>query len=402
MIRQGHLIAVVGAFLIAVVVVGCASGPGNIDDERGGEGDAATNEETTMPQGDQPKAQTAQEEPVGFDEEVVSPLGKANLPEGFGEGSLWATDLGGGGGCKDVIGDSASASASASSEAACGGGAPPETLLKRVDPQTGEVAAEIPLECVGAEFGPQVAFGAGSMWVSSGIIPYGLERSPRTPCDVVLRVDPRTKRVVDRIPVDTPTELAFGHGSVWMTSDGYGTLSRIDPQTGEVVAKIDVDRGAVDVAVDESSGAVWVAGQGYNKPENNKLSRVDPETNRVVAEIPIRADSPEGGAFNVAVGEGAVWVSSVDELLKVDPQTNEVAGMVSVAGYSHVAVYGGGVWTLGQARRGFGLVRVDPTTMDVVASEEFRPYYSIAPGGLAAGGGYVWFSSGKGLARVSP
>jgi hypothetical protein len=40
--------------------------------------------------------------------------------------------------------------------------------------------------------------------------------------------------------------------------------------------------------------------------------------------------------------------------------------------------------------------------MDVVASEEFRPYYSIAPGGLAAGGGYVWFSSGEGLARVAP
>jgi hypothetical protein len=36
-IRHSHLIAVVGAFLIAVVVVGCASGPGYID-ERDGEG----------------------------------------------------------------------------------------------------------------------------------------------------------------------------------------------------------------------------------------------------------------------------------------------------------------------------------------------------------------------------
>jgi hypothetical protein len=76
------------------------------------------------------------------------------------------------------------------------------------------------------------------MWVSSGIIPYLLERSPRSQCDVVLRVDPRTKRVVDQIPVDTPTELAFGFGSVWATSAGYGTLSRIDPQTGEVVATL--------------------------------------------------------------------------------------------------------------------------------------------------------------------
>jgi DNA-binding beta-propeller fold protein YncE len=182
----------------------------------------------------------------------------------------------------------------------------------------------------------------------------------------------------------------------------YGTLSRIDPQTGEVVAQIDVQGAPLGIAVDESSGAVWVA--------NKRLTRVDPATNRVAAEIPIRADSPEGGADDVAVGEGAVWVSSADKLLKVDPETNEVAGMISVgADYSHVAVYGGGVWALGQSgtpqkpfKPAFRLVRVDPSTMDVVASEYLTPFYSIAPGGLAAGGGYVWFSSGKGLARVSP
>jgi hypothetical protein len=113
LVRRAHLIAVVGAFLIAVVVVGCGSGPGYIDERDGQRGAAATNEETTAPKGDQSKAQTAQEEPVGFEAEVVSPLGQANLPEGFGEGSLWATDLGGGG-CDDVIGDFASASDSAS------------------------------------------------------------------------------------------------------------------------------------------------------------------------------------------------------------------------------------------------------------------------------------------------
>jgi hypothetical protein len=242
-IRQSHLIAVVGAFLIAVVVVGCASGPGYID-ERGGEGGAAaTNEETTAPKGDRSAAGTAQE-PVGFDEEVVSPLGQANRPEGFGEGSLWATGLDPSAGCDDV---------KMAGEASCGGGDPPKTLLKRVDPRTGEVVAVIPLECVGAEFGPQVAFGAGSMWVSSGLSG-GSQRWGRSPCDVVLRVDPRTKRVVDRIPVDPPSDLAFGHGSVWATSASYGTLSRIDPKTDEVVAKIDVDRGAGDIAVDESSG----------------------------------------------------------------------------------------------------------------------------------------------------
>ena len=61
-------------------------------------------------------------------------------------------------------------------------------------------------------------------------------------------------QLAGHIPVDPPTGVAFGHGSVWAVSSGYGTLSRIDPTSGEVVAKIEVGRGAVDVAVDEESG----------------------------------------------------------------------------------------------------------------------------------------------------
>jgi hypothetical protein len=293
---------------------------------RGGEADlrgaAATNEETTAPaEGDRPKAQTAQK-PVGFDEEVVSPLAQANLPAAFGQGSLGATGFDPrAAACDDVKGVG---------EAACGVSVPGEEPVKTL-------------------------------------------------------------------------------------------LKRVDPQTGEVVPKIDVDRGAVDIAADESSGAVWVAGVtlNYDKPENNKLSRVNPATNRVVAEIPIRAGVRYGGgASNVAVGEGAVWVLSSDaRLLKVDPATNEIAGMVSVGdSSSQLVVYGGGVWALVQASAprnhpkpgrskmtsAFRLVRVDPRTMHVVASEYLRPFNNTAPGGLAAGGGYLWFSSGGGLARVSP
>jgi hypothetical protein len=427
-IRQGHLIGVVVAFLIAAMMIGCGGGPGNMDGRGGERGAAATHEEATAPEGDRSAARTTQE-PAGLDAEVVSPLGQANLPAGFGEGSLWATDSDPSAGCDDVIGDSASASASAvstsaSSEDLCA--ATPGTLLfRRLDPRTGEVVAKIPLKGISDAF-TQVAFGAGSVWVSSGYYDMG-PAEKRQPGDVVLRIDPRTNQIVDRIPVDTPSGLAFGHGSVWATSAGYGTLSRIDPQTGEVVAKIEVGRAPVDVAADESSGAVWVASVylpkdygGYDIPqhsEDRNLTRVDPATNRVVAEIPIRADSPYGGADNVAVGEGAVWAGGEGRLFKVDPATNEVAGMVSVGdSSSQLVVYEGGVWAMVQAEAprkhpkpgrskmtwAFRLVRVDPRSMHVVASEYLRPFYSIAPGGLAAGGGYVWFSSEDGLARVAP
>jgi len=307
------------------------------------------------------------------------------MPAGFGEGSLWATDL------------------------------PPKPLLKRLDPRTGAEEEVIPLKGFFSNI-TEVAVGAGSVWVSSGDY-YPGPVGKRLPGDVVFRIDPETNRVVDRIPVDSPCGLAFGHGSVWATSAEHGTVSRIDPETGEVAAEIEVGRGAVDIAADERSGAVWVAGLylpkdygGYDSPEaseDNKLSRVDPETNRVVAEIPIGAGSPDGGAQSVAVGEGAVWAQSSDgRLFKVDPATNEVVAVVPLGDYSsHLLVSGGAVWATVQVSTATRLVRVAPRTGHVVASEDLGPTERVGFGRLVAGGGYVWFASGTGevtLARVAP
>src|SRR5215217_2377736 len=259
-VRQGPLIAVVGTFVIAVLVLGCgAGGPGNNHGSAGKRSALATKEENTAPEGDRSKAQTAQE-PLGLDAKVVSPLGQANL-----------------------------------------------------------------------------------------------------------------------------------HGSVWVTSAGYGTVSRIDPQSDKVVAKIRVGRGVVDIATDESSGAVWVASAylpkdygGDDNPkysEDRNLTRVDPETNRVVEEIPIEAHSQYGGAGNVAVGEGAVWMLSEDgKLLKVDPATNEIVAMVDVGHWSsHLAIYRGWVWAMVQVKE-FRLVRVDPRMMHIVASKDIGPIPKIGEG----------------------
>jgi outer membrane protein assembly factor BamB len=402
------------AFLLAVVAVGCGSGPGKSDGRDGERGADATNEETTAPEADRSAAKTTQE-PVGLDVKVVSP-GKGYMPAGFGEGSLWATNP--------------------ETCEACAG--PGKMLLKRLDPRSGEEVQAIPLKGFFAEI-TEVAFGAGSVWISRGVCLSGPVYG-KQPKDVVLRVDPETNRVVDRIPVYCSSGLAFGHGSVWVTSVSYGIVSRIDPQTGEVVTKIEVGRGAVDIATAESSGAVWVAGlylpkdySGRDSPEyseDRKLTRIDPETNRVVAQIPIEADSPDGGASSVAVGEGEVWAQSVDgKLYKVDPAPNEIVAKVSLGdSSSHLAVYGGAVWATFQfycdvkgdseasvapgrppgctkswsAYDQEHLVRVDPRKEQVVASADIGPIEKVDFGRLVAGGGYVWFASGDGLARVAP
>jgi glutamine cyclotransferase len=405
--RQGHLVApVVVSFLIAVLVLGCgAVAPTNNDGRGGNRGPVATKEETTAPQGPR-SASKAKQEPAGLDVEVVSP-DHAYQPVGFGDGSLWVADVA-------TCNDTGSASASAGSAGSSVDGSvavslascvlPANMLLKRLDPRSGEEEAVIKLKGFSANT-VEGTFGAGSLWVCSG--------DWTAAADVVLRVDPETNRVVDRVPVDSPTGLAFGHGSVWATSAADGMVSRIDPKTGEVAAEIEVGRGAVDIATDERTGDVWVAGlhlQSYGAdihPEDsrdNRLSRIDPATNRVVAQIPIAANSREGGAQSVAVGEGAVWAQSADgRLFKVDSATNKVVGVVPLGEYSNdLEVSGGAVWATVQASSGTRLVRVEPSTVRVVASEHGPEPAKGGYGGLVAGGGYVWLTSRGGLARIAP
>ena len=393
------LVAIAGILLLAGAMAGCGVGEGNVDD-RGGERDGAANEEATAPD-EERTAAGATGEHAGLDLEVVSP-GGAYQPVGFGEGALWATE-------PVACNDTGSASVSASSS---GGASVPSTIimessaqamcdmpgkmvLKRLDPQTGEEVASVTLEGFYAEI-PDVAVGAGSVWVSSAD---GF-------ADAVLKVDTETNRVVDRLPVpagESSTSLAFGRGSVWIASAERGTVWRVDPRTGEVAAKIEVGRGALDIAGDGGSGDVWVAfGGGY---EAKKLSRVDPETGRVVAEVPIAEQARYGGAWTVAVGEGAVWAQSADggELFKVDPETNEVVAERDLGDYSDgLTVYGGAVWSVNQVTVGTRLYRMDPRTARVVASEHGPDPSEGGYGWLVAGGGYVWFQSENRLTRIAP
>ena len=392
MVRKRDAPPALLTFLIVVmsvtvgVAVGCGVDPARVADKRDGPNEGSLKE--------------------------IS-LGGAYLPAGFGEGSLWVTDILT---CDDTGREEVQ---EAVEEVACAFSG--SMFLKRLNPQTGEVEAKVDLEDFFANV-TEVAFGAGSVWVSSTDYGPGPVEE-RQPYDAVYRVDPETNQVVDRIPVDSPTGVDFGFGSVWVTSAGHGTLSRIDPETGEVAAKIKVGRGAVDVAVDERSGAVWVAGlylpkdyDGMDTKENsgdNKLARVDPETNSVVAEIPVRPTAPDGGAQSVAVGGKAVWVASVDgRLFKVNPIENEVTSVKPLGDYfSDLKVSGGSVWATvqGSGTLGVGtqLKQMYPRTDEVVWTRNLGPVDSGGYGRLAADDGRIWFVEGGArpgagtLARIS-
>jgi virginiamycin B lyase len=220
----------------------------------------------------------------------------------------------------------------------------------------------------------------------------------------VTRIDPATNEVVATIPVGrAPSGLAVGAGAVWVSRRSDGAVVRIDPATNRVVATIPVGRapGAMTVA----GGVVWVA-----LPENGGLGRIDPASNRSTV---VRV--PRCCAGELAAGEGALWVANRgdDTLVRVDPATGRVVARVLLPRTAEqqpyrVAVGDGAVWvTSAGARRGAAnlLWRVDPVSNQVTGTLDLGPTSAGGiPNSVAAGNGAVWVGGAtKGsIARLEP
>jgi DNA-binding beta-propeller fold protein YncE len=205
---------------------------------------------------------------------------------------------------------------------------------------TGEprITAEIPIP--DGEIGGVGAIGAGSAWA-------GMSRVSGEGSGHVMRIDLETNEVIADIPVRSlPGPMAATDDAIWIGS--RGAVERIDPATNTVVAIVDLSDRHVS-AIAAGSSAVWVitipdwVGGGATE---GILVRIDPETNAVVAEIPLGAEVI-GYADEVHIGAGAVWVLGIrwfenedaeygSDLIRVDPETNEVVARVPVNGFSMV------------------------------------------------------------------
>jgi ABC-type branched-subunit amino acid transport system substrate-binding protein/DNA-binding beta-propeller fold protein YncE len=155
----------------------------------------------------------------------------------------------------------------------------PARSISRIDPATGRIVAT-----VDAEAGSIVA-GDEGVWVIGG--------------PGVMRIDPRTNRVGERIPIgsQSPSGIAVGGGSVWVTAEEEGLVWRIEPGPDPSTRTIDVGTGVTYIAY--GAGAVWTANY-----IDGVVSRIDPRTNAVTDRIPI------GAAQALAAGAGSVWVST--------------------------------------------------------------------------------------------
>jgi virginiamycin B lyase len=281
---------------------------------------------------------------------------------------------------------------------------------------------------VGHGGGPLV-FGAGSLWV-------GAWRDRQ-----VVRVDPRSNRVVARFPAGgrNPADLAVGAGTIWVVHPDTDEVVRLDPGTGRVVARIKLgqlpfqvapgDRRFLPSLVAVGAGAGWVAtGRGA-------VARIDLASNRVVAVIKLLPASPAG----IAVAGGSVWVAAGgDGVARIEAATNRLLGTIRLDLYAErVAVGGGAIWVggpttdpivemagavaridaatgrvravvptglpVGLAAAAGAVLVTEPDTvggaLECIDPERLPAGMTLQPalGELAVGGGAVWVADRRGL-----
>jgi streptogramin lyase len=262
----------------------------------------------------------------------------------------------------------------------------------------------------------------------------------------VVRMDPRSNRVVARLPMGPPgSDLgAVSGGSLWLTQVAQGTVTRMDPATGRTVATIRVPGAEAPMGIDVAvgPGAVWVA-YDLGTLGGTILARVDPATNTVAATVKL-ADSEVAlavseqavlvltrgvatsglayqidaatsrvlariqacrGGNDVAYGTGAFWIACDEgQLLRVDPVARRVAATVALGGAAgsagNVAAAGSVVWV---TNLGDTLFRVDPQTNTIVGSVAVTSPSAANVTDLTVGAGAVWVTtSGGTLVRFDP
>ena len=190
------------------------------------------------------------------------------------------------------------------------------------------------------------------------------------------------------------TDVVTGFGSVWVT--GNNGVTRIDPASNAVIAHIPVP-GTGDyshIAVGE--GSVWVtAPELRSDGSRGNLVRVDPDTNEIATTIHI------GGPIEyIAAGGGSMWVTLPDAgastVFRVDPGNDRVIGSVPLAEDSGPVVFGeGSVWVTNLGIGGYVTTEIDPTTGEVVDTLE-------VPSVQAVGDGSLWSATGDSVLRIDP
>jgi serine/threonine-protein kinase len=168
----------------------------------------------------------------------------------------------------------------------------------RISPSTGTVLATVPLH--GADI-QSIAVGDGAVWALQG--------------GAITRIDPATARITGTaaLPAQDVAQIAVGDGGVWATMrppNGGNVLVRIDPHTLRVTTTIPAPSSQGSASLTHlvlGDGALWWSGT-----DSGTIWRVDPKTGKIVATIHITPPASTFdaiGPLQITAGADAIWVT---------------------------------------------------------------------------------------------
>jgi DNA-binding beta-propeller fold protein YncE len=220
-------------------------------------------------------------------------------------------------------------------------------LIFRIDPQTNRVTHRIVLPDGSAE---AITSGAGSVWVGmSGRInsptptPEPGQVVELEPPGWVLRIDPASAQVVDRMDVQPVSQMAVRGNALWVLSRGTidTPLQMLDlaQRQGMAVPFRDGPEWLVIDAMAVGANDLWLFSSGQRAIFRATLD------GRITAAIPI-PDAPPSGYASLLLTGDAVWAATPwGTVLRIDPRTNRVAGQANLGHPLSDLLFGGGeVW----------------------------------------------------------
>lgn len=164
---------------------------------------------------------------------------------------------------------------------------------------------------------------------------------------------------------DAGVPVLYAHGSLWLANGATGTLTRMDPDTGELTGSVEVnpdpehDRYDLNAVADDR----WVWATGLD----NRLVKIDPQTNEIVERILI-----ETLVYRMVLHDGQIWITDLDaggRLIRIDAATSEIVADERYALWpAALAVTDTDVWMA--SYQGDSLYRIDPDTARSI--EEFQ------------------------------
>ena len=141
----------------------------------------------------------------------------------------------------------------------------------KLDPNTGEVLDRISfaLPGVGDSYGAML-FDGTNLWIAG-------------PYQYLTKIDPVNGVVLDQLELSTSGFFAFDGSNLWV--DQFGQIAKIDPNTDATVAEIDTGFDCYGVAA--ADGYIWMAGLEISQADGRQMGVlvIDPATDSIATLI---------------------------------------------------------------------------------------------------------------------